>query len=403
MCEMSLQFKETPLVINKYLKPYMTVLTKPQQQHFTTFITGIIINDKKTVQEINDCISMKDQSNLNRSLVQWDMEQLNGIRLAQAQRMLPSKDNGLLITDNTLSHKTGKHMESAGNHRSGVTKQNEWRHNIVNSYCMHPDWKFGYPVIADIFTNKDDTNHPYRPIKRMALEQVRYARAHNVRGIFCADSLYYADYVVRELETESERYLLGVPSTLKISVKRAPRVSVLKYFESECFEKVDIGKTSYWIACVEGSIRKVGKRRIICSFPDGREYEKKYYVTNLTYPNNELMKLLVSRWSIECWHRDSKQHLGLEDYQVRKDRAVRNVVLAILVAYTILVLSLLHTTIRRIAKYIGRPFQTIGELCRFMRLASRRRWRWLTRMMREDIEAFKNILNREVLVKNAKV
>ncbi len=297
---MSLQFKETPRVINKYLKPYMAALTKTQQQHFTTFITGIIIKDKKTIQEINDCISMKDKSNLNRTLVQWDMEQLNGISLARVQRMHPSKDDGLLITDNTLSHKTGNHMESAGNHRSGVTKQNEWGHNIVNSYCMHPDWKFGYPVIVDIFTNKDDTVHPYRPIKRMALEQVRYARTHNVRGIFCTDSLYYADYVVREIETESERYLLGVPSTLKISVKRAPRVSVFEYFESERFEKVDVGETSYRITSVEGSIRKVGKRRIICSFPDGREDEKKYYVTDLTYPNNELMKLLVCRWSIVC-------------------------------------------------------------------------------------------------------
>lgn len=30
-------------------------------------------------------------------------------------------------------------------------------------------------------------------------------------------------------------------------------------------------------------------------------------------------------------------------------------------------------------------------------------WRWVTRMLRERLEEFKAILNREVLVKNAKV
>ncbi|MDI6738104.1 MAG: transposase, partial [Nanoarchaeota archaeon] len=131
--------------------------------------------------------------------------------------------------------------------------------------------------------------------------------------------------------------------------------------------------------------------------------DKKIYVTNLTCSQGELLRLLVSRWRIECWHRDAKQQVGFEDFQVRKERAVRNVVLAVLIAYTVLVLSLLHTTLRRVAERVGRPLRTIGELCRFMRLAAMKGWRWVTRMLRERLEEFKAILNREVVVKNAKV
>ena len=400
---MSLHFKETPPVLNKYLEPYKKALTKPQRAHFTIFIAGLITNDKKTIQEINDSASKKNQSSLNRSVTRWDIEQLNDIRLSQAQRMLPTRNDGLLIIDNTLAHKTGRHMEGAGMHRSGITKRKEWGHNIVNSYYVYPGWKFGYPITADIFTNKDNPDYPYHPIKRMALEQVRYARAHGVKGIVCADSLFYADYVVQELDGEHERYLLGVPSTLKISVARTLRVSVLEHFKHERFERVDIRGRSYHISSVRASIRGVGTRRIICSYLDEHEDDKKFYLTNLNYPNKKLMDLLASRWQIECWHRDAKQHLGFEDYQVRKDRAVRNVVLAVLIAYTILVLSQLHKTLRRVAKHIERQFQTIGELCRFMRLAAKHRWHWVTRMMRDHMETFKDILNREVLVKNAKV
>ena len=400
---MGLQYREVPWGLRKYLRPYAKTLTKPQRHHFATLVAGLVVHDNKTVQEINDAFSEKDQSSLNRSIRGWDCERLNELRLAHLQRKLPTHDSGLLIIDDHLACKTGRHMEGAGMHRSGITKRLEWGHKIVNSYYTHPDWEFGYPIYADIFTNKDNTRYKYRPIKRMALEQVHYARAHRVRGIVCMDTLFYADYVVHELDDAKEDYLIGAPSALKISVDRAPRVSLAEYFSKAKFSLKIIDGKGYYVASVWASIRGVGVRRIVCSYRAGDEDGKKFYVTKLKLPDRELLALLVCRWRIECWHRDAKQHLGLEDYQVRKDRAVRNVVLAVLFAYTALVLSLLHSTLRRVAGAMGRSLRTIGELCRFMRLAARNGWRWITRLLRKRPELFKEVLNREVLVKNAKV
>ncbi|MEM3519816.1 MAG: hypothetical protein QXT22_05325 [Candidatus Hadarchaeales archaeon] len=392
-----------PQGIRKYLRPYLKALTTPQRQHFTTFITGLVVHDNKTVQEINDALSEKDQSSLNRSIKRWDCERLNELRLAHVQHKLPTRDDGLLIVDDHLVHKTGRHMESAGMHRSGITKRVEWGHRILNSYYTHPSWEFGYPIYADIFTNKCDKRHEYRPIKRMALEQVRYARSHGVKGVVCMDALFYADYVIHELDDAKEDYLIGTPSTLKISVNRAPRVTLAEYFSNVKFDLKIIDRKGYYVSSVWASIRGVGVRRIVCSYRAGHPDEKRFYVTKLKLPERELLILLVYRWRIECWHRDAKQHLGLEDYQVRKDRAVRNVVLAVLFAYTVLVLSLLHSTLRRVAGWMGRPLQTIGELCRFMRLAARKGWRWVTRTLRRQPEIFREVLNKEVLVKSAKV
>lgn len=401
---MSLPYKEIPRGLKKYMRPYVKELTRPQQAHFSTMITGLIINNKKTIQEINDALSERDQSNLNRFLNNHDLAKLNEIRLARVQRALPTKSDGLLIIDDFLAHKTGKQMEGAGWHRSGVTKKKEWGHCIVDSLYTHPDWKFGYPVTADIYTKKENKKNPYRSKKQMALEQISYARQQGIQGIACADSLFYADYIIHELDDAGELYLLGTTSQLKISVARAPRVSLAEYFQRASFERVRIKGRQYLISSVRASIRNVGVRRIICSFPEGHEEDnKKFYVTNQECPNKMLMRLLICRWRIESWHRDAKQHLGIEDYQVRKDRAVRNVVLAVLIAYTILVLSMLHTTLRHLSERIGRQLQTIGELCRFMRLAARKGWRWITRTLRDHLEVLKEVLNREVLVKNAKV
>ena len=400
---MTFQYKEIPRGLKKFLRPYLKQLTKPQQKHFSTLITGLIVHENKTLQEINDALSEKDQSSLNRFLNNHDLAKLNDIRLAHVQRKMPTRDDGLIIIDDSLAHKTGQHMEAAGFHRSGITKRKEWGHKLVNSYYTHPDWQLGYPITTEIFTNKTNTQYTYRPIKRMGLDQVHYARTQGMRGVVCMDSLYYADYVVQELDDGNERYLLGAPSSLKISIAREPRISLADYFKRIRYTRIWHKNQWYHIHDVWASIRGVGVRRIVISYREADLDDKKVYVTNLTCSRKELLQLLVCRWRIECWHRDAKQHLGFEDYQVRKDRAVRNVVLAVLIAYTVLVLSLQHSTLRRMAKTVGRALRTIGEICRFMQLAARKGWRWIIRMLRDRLEEFKEILNKEVVVKNAKV
>ena len=110
------------------------------------------------------------------------------------------------------------------------------------------------------------------------------------------------------------------------------------------------------------------------------------------------MHLLLRRWDIEGLHRDSKQHLGLEDYQLRKYRGIQIVVLAVFVAYTLLVLS----AAQKILKPLGRVLETIGEGCRFFRLVATKSYKWLRRKAKNK-NKFKEIMNRFVFVKNAKV
>ena len=77
----------------------------------------------------------------------------------------------------------------------------------------------------------------------------------------------------------------------------------------------------YFIYTKPVSIRGIGKVKLIVSYKSGDEENTKIYITDLLEASNEeLIELLVCRWKVECWHRDAKQHLGLEEYQVRKYR-----------------------------------------------------------------------------------
>jgi hypothetical protein len=398
--------KELPRGITHFLKKFRKVQSKAQHEYFQTLAVGLIVNDNKTVQAICDALSKKDQSCMNKSITNNSWDAVNNVRLKLVKKYRRASSDGLIIIDDELAHKTGRRMEKAGYHRSGVTKRKEWGHCIVDSYYVDNSDDFGFPVNADIYVNKKSCSvKEYKPKIELALKQAEYGMRMTGAETVIMDSVYYADYVVNWFKSKNKRYVLGIHSNLKISMKRCKRFSVDNYASGLCcddFTPVEKNGEFYLIHSVIASVRNAGVQRLLISYKQD-DWQLKFYVTDLMNKSDEeLMLILLQRWNVESFHRDMKQHLGLEDYQLRKYRGIRNVVLAVLVAYTVLILCQNLRTMKRVGEVIGRRLRTIGELCRFMRLAAQKGWRWITRLLKKS-EVFIAIMNREVLVKNAKV
>jgi len=402
-------YKELPIGLKKFFKPYRKELKKKQFKHFKTYITGLIVNDNKTIQEINDALSNTDQSSLNRFLTKspWDMKGIEAIRLKEIKKHFKLKD-GLLICDPTFIHKTGKHMEKASYQRSGVTKHKEWGYNFVDS--LYVEGGRSFPVTGDFYVPKGEANKefPFKTQRRICIEQIHYALEQRLPiWLVMIDAGLYADFVLQEIKSLGLKYIAGTRITNKISIKGRKRISIEEYLltlTDDDFKFYFIDGKAYFLHTIEITTRGVGKEKLLISYKAGDEEEIKIYTTNiLDKEDEELMNLLVRRWDIECLHRDAKQHLGLEDYQVRKFGAMQRVACAVLVAYTLLVLCKQKLGIlMRIQAVFKRGLRTIGELCRFMKLAAQKGWRWIIRKAREP-DLFREILNKHVLVKNAKV
>ena len=105
------------------------------------------------------------------------------------------------------------------------------------------------------------------------------------------------------------------------------------------------------------------------------------------------IRILLHRWDIEVFHRDAKQHLGLEAYQVRKSRGMQIVALASLIAYTLA---------RQSAKMLRVTLNSIGETCRYLKLVAYKGTRWLRQQLNKP-KQFSKLLKRHVFTKNAKV
>ena len=173
---MALPLKEVPAKIKELLAWYKKCFTRPQYKNFRDFILGLIVSDNKTIQEIADCFGRVDQSSLNRFLTssEWDEEKINDVRISQIQKRCNIK-RGIFIVDPTMLHKTGRHMEKANYHYSGMTKEKEWGHFFVNSFFT--DGKTEFPIRGDFYLRDvdADNDHPFKTVRKIALEQLDYA------------------------------------------------------------------------------------------------------------------------------------------------------------------------------------------------------------------------------------
>ena len=392
-----------PNQLRASLEVYQKMFTKPQFNHFKRLIVGLIISDNKTIQEINDCFNERDQSSLNKflTLSSWDREEVEKIRMNQIKKL--NSSSGILIIDPTLLHKTGKHMEKANYHYDGLTKEKKWGHQLVHS--IFTDGKNEFPLRGDIYIREIDAdkNNPFKTTREIGMEHLDFAIKNNIPfWLVMADAGLYADFFLKKIKRLKKKYIIGVRTSNKISIDRKKRISVDNYLStlSDLDFSTHIYEDGvYHLHVKEIYTRGVGKEKLLISYKEGDEDCIKIYTTNIFDKNDdELMYFLLQRWDIEVLHRDAKQNLGLEDYQVRKFGAIQKVVCAVHVAYTQLALSKHH----KILEPLKRGLETIGEGCRFFRLIALKGWRWLKRKARSIIE-LKKVMNNFVFVKNAKV
>ena len=400
---MSLPVKEVPARFKALLSCYKKRFTRPQYKNFRDFVLGLIVSDNKTIQEINDCFGRVDQSTLNRflTLSDWDPVKINNKRISQIKsKQKPRK--GIFICDPTFLQKFGKKMEYANHHYSGMTKEKEWGYFLVNSFFT--DGNIEFPICADFYLREEDADkeHPFKTVREICIEQLDYALKRLPLWLFIADAGLYADFLIQDIRARGLKYIIGARVTNHISINGKKRISIEEYLQTltDADFKVHVfEEEAYYLHTIDVSERGVGREKLLISYKAGDEENIRINVTNLMqHTDRSILGLLLQRWKIETWHRDAKQHLGLEDCQVRKFGALQKVVCAILVAYTQLILMREHPLLRP----VGRILRTIGEGCRYLRLIALKGSFWL-KQKAKDIVEFRKILNLQVFVKNAKV
>jgi SRSO17 transposase len=366
-----------PSVVEEFLPKVKNGFSKPQLKQFARYLTGLIVCDNKTVTAINNSfVGHNDQSALNNWLTDsdWSDEKLDKARKELIKKELKAKNvtNGVLILDDTLNHKSGKHMDGVNIHFDHSEGKTALGHQLVTSHLAAG--KYSIPLDFELYQRNE--NQPDFKSKN-ELAQALIAKA--VAEGFCFECVVM-DVWYFNFENTSYSEGLGKNWVAGCKINRLIQtgngyVSLSDYLQTlpkEEFKKVSVktveGERCFWTFAKNVTLKKHNQRlRVVFSYLDEKlTGEPKVLATNrLNWDVKTVLETYLLRWKIDAFYRDAKQELGLEDYEVRKLQGLKRHWLMVFLADTLLQLNAKADVF---VKCVKSDLKTVGSTCRYATL-----------------------------------
>ncbi len=138
------------------------------------------------------------------------------------------------------------------------------------------------------------------------------------------DNWFASKEFIKFLRGKGLRWVTRLKSDRKIKIKG--RYEAIGQFAEtllrESFRKVSIGNRIYHVFSKAVDLKGVGQAGILIGY-ENEEFSGSpaYFATDqIRWEGARILKTYSMLWNIETFFRDSKQNLGLEDYQLRDSR-----------------------------------------------------------------------------------
>lgn len=399
---------EFPNVVTRYAEHFDRLFHNAQQpQHFREYVSGLILADQATIDAINELfVEHNDQSALNKFLTQaaWDEQELNRRRLQlevpSLQRDGLTAGHGYLIIDDTLTHHVGQQIQLIAKLWDHAEQRYTWAHNLVTSFYVNgthrfpvnfrlwnqfhakEEWKqllvwraalgsapsltqtHGYLLALIRFQARQRC---YRTKQELGQELVRDAVAQALPfATVLFDGWYLHLGLIEAIEQSHKDWIGGLPKDRLVDWQ-GQWVQIQQYLKTippEAYRRYEIQGTPYWVFTKVLEVKSLKRRvRIIASYDNAALHgEPKLLVTNRKdWKPIKILTSLLYRWPTETFNEDAKQHLGLEDYQLRKIVGIKRHWYLVFVAYSLLRLDAEQS---RLLKVVATGLETTGQRCR---------------------------------------
>jgi SRSO17 transposase len=341
---------DIPKEFEKALEAFRPHFGAPAFEHFKRYVLGLIVSENLTVEGINRIfIQAKHPSSLNRFLTTgiWKQQEVNDTRIdiLKIQGALGGK--GWLAIDDTLTHKTGKQIEGVGIYWDHSEKRYVLAHNIVTAEFVNPKGE-SHPLDFRLYLKEEQSREKRVPFKTkidLAQELVQDALQLDleIQGALF-DNWFASKDFIKFLQGKGLHWVTRLKSDRNIKIK-GRYVAISKFastLPSESFRKVQIGDRVYQVFSKAVNLKGVGQVRVLISY-DNEEFSgfPAYFATDqIRWEGTRILKTYSKRWNIETFFRDSKQNLGLEDYQLRDLWGIKRHWYLIFLAYSLQVSGL---------------------------------------------------------------
>jgi hypothetical protein len=332
-------------IFSSTLENYRSCFSKPQWNHFTTYMHGLLLGEKgeKNIQDIaSNELDGRHQSSLNRFLTQhkWEVRRLNAHRL---QQHLTHREGGVLIVDDTLIEKSGEYMDGVGflfDHSKGKSVR---CHDIVSTFYQHDNQQV--PMYFTLYVKDELANQMdvwFRTKIQIALDLLRMSLAQVYPEVIVFDAWYMSKELVDFVSCRGLMWVSAAKSNRLIQVDNT-WISVSMYAKSlskQAFTQINkkVGEQRFkWIYETIVVMKNIGRVKLVILLERRNSMTCTFLVSNNTgFDGLQVLEYYKKRWTIEVFHRDCKQHLGMGEYQVRRLDAVVIHLHLVVLAYTLL-------------------------------------------------------------------
>jgi len=357
-----------------------------QVENALRFLSGLIVlPERKNISSINrSFLEYRNQASMNNFLTDstWDDAQFHRavIQMVKDEVQKQNIKHGTLIIDDSFLEKTGEEMEGVGWFWDHSQNKSILAHNVVSTHYIAG--KFHVPLDFDIYVKRKDCEDKklFRTKVEIAKELVEKAVGYGLPiDVVVFDSWYMSEDLVSFLkekgieayvsEEKGDRVVLSDDSRTEMNLSEWAKTIPRESFEPVMVHTAILGKEkTFYAFCTSVRMKHLdgAKVKVVVSYKDERldagSEGPSFYVSNMRYwESKKILQTQAMRWPIECFHRDAKQSLGLEDYQVRKIRGVKRHIAMVFFAYVLLQLG---SGFDRIMGNLKANLRTIGSRCR---------------------------------------
>ena len=325
-------------VLNPIISFMKKCFTKPQFKQAKKYLTGLITLPKKSISSISAAsVKKQNQSSLNRFLTnaKWDEKKLEDRYTKKIQRVL-GREKASLIIDDSLSKKTGKHIAETQYHKDHSGGGYVFGHQFVTALVKVGGKAF--PLFPKLYSKKTQSKIGFaKDLIRFADEKLRLKEV-------IMDSWYMSVELIKECLKRKLDVIGCVKSNRTAYFKKDEKEKLSKYYKSlkkKDFTTFIIDESTYQIHERIVRMKHIGFIKLLMSREwnaDEKKWSRPFYLisTNTQKSAVQIIRTYAERWSIETFHRDIKQNLGLEAYQVRGRTGITRHLILTVLAYAVL-------------------------------------------------------------------
>jgi SRSO17 transposase len=350
------------------------------------YLAGLIVLPaRKNVSQISrSFVDYKDQSSINNFITDstWSDKEFHdmAIRVVKDEVAKQKIKHARLVIDDFLSEKSGEHIEGVGWFWDNSQHKSILAHNIISSHYVAGT--FHVPLDFDIYVKRKDCRDKskFRTKIEIAKDLISKAKSYGLPiSVVIFDSWYAGEkllkFIQEDLKIEAyvteekcDRVILSDDSKTEMNLAEFE-----KGIPRDKFEPVDVftsilgKKETFYAFSTTVRMKHLNgvKVKLAVSYRNKElSGEPSFYITNvMIWKSQKILQTYAYRWSIEGFHRDAKQSLGLEDYQLRKIQGVKRHVSMVFFAYVVLQLKSSGIG-NKIMGTLKTNLRTIGSRCR---------------------------------------